>query len=170
MTTGQVARITGVSTQSLHDWSAKGLLEPTVQAEGSGSERAYDFPDLAAVQAIVCARRVGVTHGALAPMVASMRRAVGDGVSTCDDNATLVVVVEGKALVIKCPEFLTHMRKHKASTVVAFDVGAVAEETLVKQTAAMLGKQFPRRRGRPRATTPRKKKPRPEQPQRERKR
>jgi uncharacterized protein (DUF433 family) len=59
-TAEQVARLTGVSRQTLSDWGSLGLFEPELENKGGriGLSRTYSFPDLVSVKTLQILRQV----------------------------------------------------------------------------------------------------------------
>lgn len=74
-TTGQVARLAGVTDLTLHLWDRTGFLVPSVaRGRGTGSRRVYTFRDLVAARVAGELRAAGVTPQALRSVMTWIRR------------------------------------------------------------------------------------------------
>jgi DNA-binding transcriptional MerR regulator len=75
-TTGQVARLAGVSDLTLHLWDRTGFLVPSVaRGRGTGSRRVSPFGDVVAARVAGEVRAAGVTPQALRAVLAWLRQA-----------------------------------------------------------------------------------------------
>ncbi|RMF86534.1 MAG: MerR family transcriptional regulator [Nitrospinota bacterium] len=70
---GQVVKLTGISRQTLHFWSATGFLQATQEAQGTGKWRLYSFKDIVALRTAKRLRDAGISLQGLRKVIATLQ-------------------------------------------------------------------------------------------------
>jgi DNA-binding transcriptional MerR regulator len=136
---GEAARITGVPYRTIDHWARTKFIAPSIaEAQGTGTERLYDFKDLVALRVARELRDAGITTSALRRVIDALREK-----SFESPLAELKLVAIGRDVVIVSgKEELVSVLRSPGQTYLAFvlDLGAAVAE--VRQGAGLAPKEI----------------------------
>jgi DNA-binding transcriptional MerR regulator len=107
--TSEAAQISGVSHRTVDYWAKTRLIVPSIaDANGTGTDRLYDFDDLMALRVAGALRRSGISTQALRSVLGYLReKGYPKGLAGC----RLVTVGSDVCLVHNCRELESALKK-----------------------------------------------------------
>jgi DNA-binding transcriptional MerR regulator len=107
---GEASRITGVPYRTLDHWATTKFIAPSIAtADGTGSERKYNFSDLVSLRVARELREGGVSTQALRKVVTRLRAFTKSRNPLADSH--LVVVGSDVQLVENCHQIVSLLKK-----------------------------------------------------------
>ena len=124
--TGQAARLTGLSARQLDHWDRKGFLKPSLEgARGYGSKRRYSFADVVRMRVAARLRAAGVGLARIQRCAEALERLGGD---TADLGGVRLLVTGSRVLWARSDREVVDLLK-EGQLVLVFSVGDAVEET-----------------------------------------
>lgn len=126
--TRQVAAITGLPYMAVHDWAAKGIITPSIQARGRGSAREYSVADLVALKVASILRTMGAPPTRMTGLLQEVQRLAKAGTKhlyvSLMDNGVFITSAEDTLVGIA----------HSANVTIVVNVGKVLNDTTLMGT------------------------------------
>ena len=124
--TGQAARLTGLSPRQLDHWDRKGFVKPSsAAARGYGSKRRYSFADVVRLRVAARLRAAGVGLARIQRCAEALERLGGD---TADLGGVRLLVTGSRVLWARSDRELVDLLR-EGQLVLVFSVGDAVEET-----------------------------------------
>jgi DNA-binding transcriptional MerR regulator len=124
--TGQAARLTGLSSRQLDHWDRKGFLKPSVAAaQGYGSKRRYSFADVVRLRVAARLRAAGVGLARIKRCAEALERLSGE---TGDLGGVRLLVTGSRVLWARSDREVVDLLK-EGQLVLVFSVGDAVKET-----------------------------------------
>lgn len=124
--TGQAARLTGLSARQLDHWDHKGFLKPSLEAaRGYGSKRRYSFADVVRLRVAARLRAAGVGLARIQRCAEALERLGGD---TADLGGVRLLVTGTQVLWARSDREVVDLLKD-GQLVLVFSVGDAVKET-----------------------------------------
>jgi DNA-binding transcriptional MerR regulator len=124
--TGQAARLTGLSPRQLDHWDRKGFVKPSVgAARGYGSKRRYSFADVVRLRVAARLRAAGVGLARIQRCAEALERLGGDA---ADLGGVRLLVTGSRILWARSDRELVDLLK-EGQLVLVFSVGDAVKET-----------------------------------------
>jgi DNA-binding transcriptional MerR regulator len=124
--TGQAARLTGLSPRQLDHWDRKGFLKPSVAAaQGYGSKRRYSFADVVRLRVAARLRAAGVGLARIQRCAEALERLGGE---TGDLGGVRLLVTGSRVLWARSDREVVDLLK-EGQLVLVFSVGDAVKET-----------------------------------------
>jgi DNA-binding transcriptional MerR regulator len=124
--TGQAARLSGLSPRQLDHWDRKGFVKPSIAAaRGYGSKRRYSFADVVRLRVAARLRAAGVGLTRIQRCAEALERLGGD---TADLGGVRLLVTGTRVLWARSDRELVDLLK-EGQLVLVFSVGDAVEET-----------------------------------------
>lgn len=124
--TGQAARLTGLTPRQLDHWDRKGFLKPSLEAaRGYGSKRRYSFADVVRLRVAARLRAAGVGLARIQRCAEALERLGGD---TADLGGVRLLVTGTQVLWARSDREVVDLLKD-GQLVLVFSVGDAVKET-----------------------------------------
>ena len=124
--TGQAARLTGLSPRQLDHWDRKGFLKPSLEAaRGYGSKRRYSFADVVRLRVAARLRAAGIGLVRIQRCAEALERLGGD---TADLGGVRLLVTGTQVLWARSDREVVDLLKD-GQLVLVFSVGDAVKET-----------------------------------------
>ena len=124
--TGQAARLTGLSPRQLDHWDRKGFVKPSIAAaRGYGSKRRYSFADVVRLRVAARLRAAGVGLARIQRCAEALERLGGDA---ADLGGVRLLVTGSRVLWARSDRELVDLLR-EGQLVLVFSVGDAVEET-----------------------------------------
>ena len=124
--TGQAARLTGLTARQLDHWDRKGFLKPSLEpARGYGSKRRYSFADVVRLRVAARLRAAGVGLSRIQRCAEALERLGGE---SGDLGGVRLLVTGSRVLWARSDREVVDLLK-EGQLVLVFSLGDAVEET-----------------------------------------
>jgi DNA-binding transcriptional MerR regulator len=127
--TGQAARLTGLTARQLDHWDRKGFLKPSLEpARGYGSKRRYSFSDVVRLRVAARLRAAGVGLARIQRCAEALERFGGESGEAGDLGGVRLLVTGSRVLWARSDREVVDLLK-EGQLVLVFSLGDAVEET-----------------------------------------